>query len=156
MMSKFAVGDRVTWVRAGLNGAIVKTGFVEAIIPPLVELTAEQKKAADAYGRPRSQTSYLVRVPTKTGSGAGKLHWPPEYSLAKAASDAGGGAGELSRPEDSVSRSVRIMALVDAYTEKPSQDTFATLRDALLDEFEAARAQGRGDQAGKTKAGSSR
>lgn len=77
------VGQKVTWVRPLRGGYVTKTGFVEAVVPAGAELTPEQRRAADAYGRPRQRQSYLVRVPTKTGKGKGKLYWPPEDLLVK-------------------------------------------------------------------------
>ncbi|HDR9259604.1 TPA: hypothetical protein QDB21_005626 [Burkholderia vietnamiensis] len=39
---------------------------------------------------------------------------------------------------DAIERSKRILSLVDAYHENPTQDTRTTLRKALMEEFEAA------------------
>lgn len=47
--------------------------------------------------------------------------------------------------EDAIERSKRILALVDAYAERPTQATRTTLRVALVEEFAQARTLGRGD-----------
>lgn len=47
--------------------------------------------------------------------------------------------------EDAISRSKRILALVDAYADRPDHRKRTDLRVALMGEFEAARSQGRDD-----------
>ena len=49
------------------------------------------------------------------------------------------------RQEDAISRSKRILAMVDTYTERPDLMNRSALRVALMGEFEDARAQGRDD-----------
>ncbi|HDR8962524.1 TPA: hypothetical protein QDB13_000073 [Burkholderia vietnamiensis] len=42
----------------------------------------------------------------------------------------------MTEPRDAVARSKRILGLVDAYHENPTQHTRTALRVALMDEFE--------------------
>lgn len=42
----------------------------------------------------------------------------------------------LTEPRDAISRSKRILALVDEYHENPTRDTRTALRAALMDEFQ--------------------
>lgn len=71
--NKFRVGDPVEW--KPLVGDI-KAGVVEAAIPPDSLPTIAQRKECDAHGATRAAVSYLVRVPSKTGRGKGRLFWP--------------------------------------------------------------------------------
>ena len=50
----------------------------------------------------------------------------------------------LERTEDVISRSKRILELVDVYVERPNKMNRTALRSALVNEFEDAMAQGRG------------
>ncbi len=47
---------------------------------------------------------------------------------------------DAERPGDAISRSKRILALVDIYVDRPEHTNRTALRAALMDEFEAARA----------------
>jgi hypothetical protein len=49
------------------------------------------------------------------------------------------------RAEDAISRSKRVLAMVDTYCARPDDMNRTALRVALMGEFEDARAQGRGD-----------
>jgi hypothetical protein len=49
------------------------------------------------------------------------------------------------RAEDAISRSKRILEMVDIYCARPDSMNRTALRVALMGEFEDARAQGRGD-----------
>jgi len=49
------------------------------------------------------------------------------------------------RAEDAISRSKRILAMVDTYCARPDSMNRTALRVALMGEFEDARAQGRDD-----------
>lgn len=64
------------------------------------------------------------------------LQWANEVDAAQSrtASAQGGGVGEAS---DVIARSKRILGLVDDYHDKPTNDTRAALRHALMDEFTA-------------------
>ncbi len=52
---------------------------------------------------------------------------------------------EPEREEDAISRSKRILQMVDTYCERPDSMNRTALRVALMGEFEDARAQGRSD-----------
>ena len=72
----FKIGDKVTWTSSSGGSTKTKTGVVEAVIRPGSLPSQEQRAEADAYGMARDYESYMVRVPSKTGKGRGKLYWP--------------------------------------------------------------------------------
>ncbi|MFM7008256.1 MAG: hypothetical protein ACKO0Z_02790 [Betaproteobacteria bacterium] len=73
---KLHIGVEVEWSSSSNGSTTTKRGVVEDVIKPKTTPTHAQKKEADAYGLPRDHESYLVRVPTKTGKGKGRLYWP--------------------------------------------------------------------------------
>lgn len=77
----FTLGQEVEWTSSSNGTTKTKQGQVEAVIPAGAKLTHEQGHEADAFGRPRDHTSYLVRVPAKTPAGKGKLYWPRTAAL---------------------------------------------------------------------------
>lgn len=80
----FKVGQWVQWESAASGASKAKCGFVEELIPAGKRPNDEQRREADAYGQARDHMSYLVRMPSKTGRGKGKLYWPLTSKLTPA------------------------------------------------------------------------
>lgn len=70
---------------------------------------------------------------------------PPAAPAVGAHVDRGVGRLGPEREEDAISRSKRILEMVDTYCARPDSMNRTALRVALMGEFEDARAQGRDD-----------
>lgn len=80
----YAVGETVKWTSQANGNVTEKVGVVEAVIPPRQYLNEAQRRQVDApCGARRDMESYLVRVPTKSGRGKGRLYWPHARLLSK-------------------------------------------------------------------------
>lgn len=75
-MTKFKIGDIVTWTSQAQGSAKTKTGRIEVVKAAGAGLSEDQIRELRGAGLPRPQESYLVRVPGATARARGKLYWP--------------------------------------------------------------------------------
>ena len=89
-MPQFKKGDLVTWSSQAGGYSKRKVGTVVSVVPkdtPVFQYNAiamddTGARGLDYPGLSRDHESYIVHVPTKTGSGKGKLYWPVVNKLA--------------------------------------------------------------------------
>jgi hypothetical protein len=84
----FNEGDSVTWISQAGGFTKTKAGVIEAVVPagslPSRDAFAKLYRGS-GVGQRRDQISYVVRVPTATGKGAGTVYWPRAGALSRAA-----------------------------------------------------------------------
>lgn len=75
-MSKFTLGQTVTWASQANGSTTTKTGAIVEVVPAGSRVSARHWEQMDASGLPRDHESYIIRVPGKTERSKGKLYWP--------------------------------------------------------------------------------
>jgi hypothetical protein len=84
MAATFNVGDAVTWTSQANGSTRIKTGVVEAVVPPKAYPDREcfpQLYRGRGPGLWRDHVSYVVVVPGMTSKSGGTSYWPRAAAL---------------------------------------------------------------------------
>ncbi|NEG85064.1 hypothetical protein GQQ22_13415 [Pantoea agglomerans] len=81
-MSKFKLGEEVSWSSSANGSTKKKIGNVVDVIPAGKPISSSKFKTLSGGGLPRKEESYVVCVDVKPGSrGKPKYYWPRVSAL---------------------------------------------------------------------------